>query len=715
MRLSIALLFIALLSCETKAQILDPSHWSFKVSNKNVKAGDEIEITFSAEVDENWYVYSNDFDPDCGPLLTEVEFEDIKNFTLVGGLLPINPTPKYEEAFGCDVKIFKHHAEFKQKIRVLGPVKISGAIKGQVCTSVDFKCVSFDKSFSFDDIKVTGTASGKNTDSKTSKPEEIKTPEQSSVTPAISNPPASDTSTTASTSQEKIEPQKNKGPILDKTILDGEADQEEQSLIGYIFFAFLLGLASLITPCVFPMIPMTITFFLKDNQSKREGIRKAFIFGISIILIYTVVGTLFAVVLGADGLNALATHWIPNLLISAIFIVFALSFLGLFEINAPYQLVNKTDRASEKGGLVGIFFMSATLVLVSFSCTLPLVGNVLVMAAGGQFIKPVAGMLAYSFAYALPFALFAFFPEWLKGLPKSGGWLNSVKVTLGLFELALAFKFFSIADLSYQWGILDRDINIAIWIVIFGILGFYLLGKIRFPNDSPMEKVGIPRLMLAIATFSFVVYLIPGLWGAPLKALAGYLPPMYTHDFNLVEKLEKLDASENNKQEICSEPKYSEMLHLPHGLKGYFDYDQAIACARQQNKPLFIDFTGHGCTNCREMEANVWANPEVLKRLKEDFVVVALYVDDKTELPESAWYTSSYDNKVKKTIGKQNADLQIRNLQNNAQPFYVLVGKDERVLAWPKAYDKSVENFIDFLESGKKTYRRLYLNSGSNL
>jgi thiol:disulfide interchange protein len=290
-------------------------------------------------------------------------------------------------------------------------------------------------------------------------------------------------------------------------------------------------------------------------------------------------------------------------------------------------------------------------------------------------------------------------------MPKSGGWLNSVKVTLGFLELALALKFFSIADQTYHWGLLDRDLNIALWIIIFGMLGFYLLGKIRLASDSVVEKISVPRLLLSIGVFSFVIYLVPGLWGAPLKALAGYLPPMYTHDFDLVS------LARNEKQnQVCEAPKYEEFLHLPHGLKGYFDYEQALACAREQNKPLFIDFTGHGCTNCREMEANVWADPQVLERLKKDYVVVALYVDDKTELPESEWYTSKYDNKVKKSIGKQNADLQITNLDNNAQPFYVLVGKDERVLAWPKAYDKSVENFVEFLESGKKTYQQLYLN-----
>jgi thiol:disulfide interchange protein DsbD len=410
-------------------------------------------------------------------------------------------------------------------------------------------------------------------------------------------------------------------------------------------------------------------------------------------------------VFGAEGLNALATHWIPNLFVFLIFIVFALSFLGLFDINAPYKLVNKADRAAEKGGMAGIFFMSATLVLVSFSCTIPIVGNVLVLSAGGQVLKPVLGMLAYSAAFAIPFTLFAIFPEWLKGLPKSGGWLNTVKVTLGLLELALALKFLSIADQTYHWGILDRDLNIALWVVIFTILGFYFLGKIRMPGDTVVEKISVPRLMMAILTFTFVIYLIPGLWGAPLKSLAGYLPPMYTHDFDLIS------LSRGGKQnQICEEPKYAEFLHLPHGLNGYFDYDQALACAREQNKPLFIDFTGHGCTNCREMEANVWADPAVLERLRNDFVVVALYVDDKTPLPESEWFTSPYDGKVKKTIGKQNADLQITRLDNNAQPFYVLVGKDERVLAWPYGYDKSVENFIEFLETGKKTYSELYLN-----
>jgi thiol:disulfide interchange protein DsbD len=309
-------------------------------------------------------------------------------------------------------------------------------------------------------------------------------------------------------------------------------------------------------------------------------------------------------------------------------------------------------------------------------------------------------MFSYSLAFAIPFAVFAFFPELLKSMPKSGGWLNSVKVTLGFLELALCLKFFSIADQAYHWGLLDRDLNIALWIVIFSLLGLYFLGKLVLKGDSPMTIVTVPRLILAILTFTFVAYLTPGMWGAPLKALAGYLPPLYTHDFNL--------GALKGEAAPCGPAKYSDFLHLPHGITGYFDYKQAVACAREQHKPLFIDFTGHGCVNCREMEAVVWSDPAVLSKLKNDFVVVALYVDDKTELPASEWYTSKVDSKVKKTIGKQNADLQIGNLNNNAQPFYILLGDDERVLAWPRAYDKNVSGFVNFLESGKAKYKELF-------
>ncbi len=670
------------------AQILQPAKWTTAVSSDKVVAGNEIELIFRATIDKDWYLYSSDFDPECGPMVTTFHFKPNAGYSLVGKIVPVNPLPKHDDVFDCDVKIFKKTGEFRQKIKLLtANPRIEGSYEYQVCTDVDGKCIPFDDEFVFDQIWATGIED-KNKKKGTSKQEG--TPDSAANPVTISQ-------------TSLVNDTKSSGPVLDKTILEGESALEEKSFLGYLIFAFIVGLTSLITPCVFPMIPMTVTFFLKDNQSRSQGVKKALIFGISIVAIYTSAGTLFAVLLGTDGLNALATHWAPNLFVFVIFIVFALSFFGLFEINAPHQLVNKADQQAEKGGLIGIFFMAATLVLVSFSCTVPIVGSVLFLTASGQILKPVLAMFFYSLAFAIPFTLFAIFPEWIKSLPKSGGWLNSVKVTLGFLELALCLKFFSIADQAYHWGLLDRDINIALWIVIFILMGFYFLGKIRLPHDSMVDKITVPRLLLATATFSFVLYLMPGMWGAPLKGLAGYLPPMYTHDFDLVSMTRKTTINE-----ICEMPKYEDFLHLPHGLQGYYDYDQALACARQQGKPLFIDFTGHGCTNCREMEAVVWSDPQVLERLQNDFVIAALYVDDKTELPKEQWFTSNYDNKVKKTIGKQNADLQIANLENNAQPFYVLVGKDEKVLAWPYGYDRSVESFVRFLESGKKKYKELY-------
>src|SRR5688572_13903225 len=694
-RFAYVLLLLAVTSL-AYAQILQPASLVAETPSKSLKVGDEVELIFKASVDKDWYIYSVGFDEDCGPIPMAVTLEKHPSFALVGNLIAVNDQAKHDKIFDCDVRIFINTGEFRQKIKVLSPdLTLAGSYEGQVCSEVEGKCVLFSGDLSYEKINVTGKA--------TSNTPTLKEDKKDNPPPAVVQPPAIDTTTSEARSTTAIKSNFN-GPILDRSILDdSERDSGNESLWGYMIVAFILGLTSLITPCVFPMIPMTVTFFLKDDQSKAKGIRMGIVFGISIIVIYTIIGTAFALLFGAEGLNALATHWLPNLFIFIIFIVFALSFLGLFEITAPHKLVNKADQAAEKGGYVGIFFMSATLVLVSFSCTLPLVGNVLVLAAGGEIVKPILGMFAYSLAFAIPFTLFAIFPEWLKSLPKSGGWLNNVKVVLGLLELALALKFLSIADQTYHWGILDRDVNIAIWIVIFSFLGVYLLGTIRMPHDSPVEKVTVPRLILSILTFSFVVYLVPGLWGAPLKTLAGYLPPMHTHDFDLISL-----AKNENPYEICDRPKYTDLLHLPHKLNGYFDYDQAIACARQQKKPLFIDFTGHGCTNCREMEAVVWSDPEVLKRLQNDFVVVALYVDDKTELPETDWYTSKHDNKVKKTIGKQNADLQITNLNNNAQPFYVLVGDDERVLAWPYGYDKSVEGFVRFLDKAKKKYAELY-------
>jgi thiol:disulfide interchange protein len=435
-------------------------------------------------------------------------------------------------------------------------------------------------------------------------------------------------------------------------------------------------------------------------------------YGFFIILIYTIIGSLIAPFMGPEVANELATGWLPNIVFFLVFLVFALSFLGLFEITLPSGFVNAVDQKSEKGGIIGVFFMAFTLVLVSFSCTGPIVGSILVESAGGLILKPILGMFAFSLAFALPFSLFALFPEWMSKLPKSGGWLNSVKVVLGFLELALAFKFLSIADQAYHWRILDREVYLIIWIVIFSMLGLYLLGKLRLSHDSPLETLGVPRLLMAMVTFSFVLYMIPGLFGAPLKAMAGYLPPMSTHDFSLPSLLRQSNGAKStdrisDENELCEQPLYAGMLHLPHGLQGYFDYNQALECAKAINRPLFIDFTGHGCVNCREMEARVWSDPSVLDILANDFVVVALYVDDKTVLPEEKWYTSPYDQKVKKTIGHQNADFQITRFQNNAQPFYVILDGYGELVTSPKAYDLDIESFKTFLIAAKNKFETL--------
>lgn len=677
MRFLLLLFFSVLFSLGGSSQILQPAKWSYSASVTEASVGDEVELIFKATIDKNWYLYSSEFNCEDGPIKTSFNFVPHASYQLVGNLVPVNPIDKHDEIFECDVKIFKQTGEFRQKIKILAaPLKLTGESDYQVCSDLTGQCISGADDFSFE-IKVIGASEQNKNNEPALQPIDIAVP--------VIESPVTETN----------------GPILDSALVQDDA--QGKSLWGFLLISFLAGLAALLTPCVFPMIPMTVSFF-----TGRGTKFQALMYGFFIILIYSLIGAALAPLMGPETANHLSTEWIPNLIFFTVFIVFGLSFLGLFEITLPGSLINKVDQQAEKGGLIGVFFMAFTLVLVSFSCTGPIVGSILVSSAGGEFLKPILGMFAFAAAFAIPFTLFAFFPGWLKSLPKSGGWLNTVKVVLGFVEIALAFKFLSIADQAFHWGILDRDINIAIWIVISILIGVYLMKGFRMPGDTGKDAedktVSVFRVSLAMIVFVFVVYLIPGMWGAPLKALAGYLPPMYTHDFNVLNAT----TSSEKPNAICDEPKYADFLHLPHGLSGYFDYDQAIACAREQNKPLFIDFTGHGCTNCREMEANVWSDPKVLQRLREDYVVVALYVDDKTTLPESEWYTSSYDNKVKKTIGKQNADLQIAKLNNNAQPFYVLLGKDERVLVTPYGYNLSAEKFATFLDEGKKKYKELY-------
>lgn len=645
-RLISLLLFTVAIFFTATAQPINPVSW--KYSSEKI-SDTEYSLIFKAELDAHWHLYSTDL-PEGGPVATTITLETPVGYELVGKVEQLSKIHKmYDETFKMDITYFEVEAIFSQKIRLTTTDKVSvkAILEYQVCD--DSQCLFLDNEniFTF------------NSDSKAA--------------------------------------------IVEETVAEVPVESEKaagESLWWMFALAFVAGMFALLTPCVFPMIPMTVSFFMNNGDNRRKSIRQALFFGFSIIAIYTIVGTVVAVTLGANFANWLSTHWIPNVFFFVVFVIFAASFFGMFEITLPSGLVNKSDKQADKGGLFGPFFMAFTLVVVSFSCTGPIVGAILVKSAGGQILEPVIGMFGFSLAFALPFTLFAVFPSMLNKLPKSGGWLNSVKVVLGFIELALGLKFLSIADQTYHWGILDREIYLAFWIVIFFLMGVYLLGKIKFSHDSDVKHVGVPRLFLAIGTFTFVMYLIPGMFGAPLKALSGYLPPQSTHDFDISEIIRNnsIVMEEGNGNELCEKPKYADVFHLPHGLRGYFDYEQGLKCAQQQNKPVFIDFTGHGCVNCREMEARVWSDPRVLKKLKEEFVIIALYVDDKTKLPESEWITSKYDGNVKKTIGKKYSDLQISRFNVNAQPYYCLLDNKGELLIDPMAYNLNVDEYLEFLD-----------------
>ena len=675
-------------------QVIERVHWTFS-SEQN---GREVKLVFIASIDDNWHLYDINL-PDGGPISTSFHYKDTTLFDFVGEMKS-NPKPHdfFDSNFQMNLKYFEKEVVFEQKIRLKSDdaILVDGYVEFMACN--DETCLPpTEIDFSFQ-LKKTAPKVATETAQKVAV-----------ETVVASEPPAETIIVENIAGTPEIDTLNNEAGIEGDNI-DFHEISQNNSLWLFFFFSFFFGLTAIVTPCVFPMIPMTISFFMHGGKTKAVGRMNAFVYGISIIAIYTIIGTVVSVIFGPGIANWLSTHWLPNLLFFLVFIIFAFSFFGMFEIVLPEKLVNKSDRQADKGGFVGSFFMALTLVLVSFSCTGPIVGLILVESAGGQVLKPVVGMLGFSLAFAFPFTLFALFPQWLTRLPKSGGWLNSVKVVLGFIELALGLKFLSVADQTYHWGILDREVYLALWIVIFSLLGFYLLGKIKFIHDSDVKHVGVPRLMLSVLTFAFVVYLVPGMFGAPLKAISGYMPPLSTHDFDIHKivrdeiKLNSFTSSSDN--QICEKPKYSEFLHLPHGLDGYFDYEQGMDCARKTGKPVFIDFTGHGCVNCREMEANVWSDPRVLSRLKNDFVIIALYVDDKTLLPESEWITSSYDGKVKKTLGKKYADFQISRFNVNAQPYYVLIDHEGKMLVNPKAYDLKADNFVEFLDKGIAEFKK---------
>lgn len=480
------------------------------------------------------------------------------------------------------------------------------------------------------------------------------------------------------------------------------SDAEQQSLWGIFIAGLLGGFAAFIMPCIFPMVPLTVSFFTKKGGSRAKGISQALLYGLFIIVIYVALGMLITIAFGSDALNALSTNGIFNFLFFLILVVFAASFFGAFELTLPSSFVNKIDAQSDRGGLLGLFFMAFSLALVSFSCTGPIIGTLLVEAASkGERLGPAIGMLGFSIALAIPFVLFAFFPSMLKSLPKSGGWLNSVKVVLGFLELALALKFLSNVDLAYHWNWLDREIFLALWIAIFGLLGLYLIGKIRFAHDSPLQHLSVPRTMLAVIVFAFVVYMVPGMWGAPLKSISAFLPPSATQDFDL--STVNFGTTTTGTSSTGKQKKYYEIFHergTPKGFDPYYDYEEGLAAAKELGKPVLIDFTGWNCVNCRKMEANVWTDPKVATLLREEFVMVELFVDDRTELSPEEQYVSEYSGKRIRTIGAKNSDFQASVFNSNSQPLYVIVDAEGNVLIQPSGADYNVNSYAAYLKSG---------------
>ena len=606
------------------------------------------EIIFSGTISSGWHTYgaSHKDSP------VTVEFEDVKGYSLEGGLYDLLKPEK----FGGD-DVFFDKIKVAQKIRV---AEDASSLKGMITSS---SC----------------------TDNSCGAPEdwnfEIKLRKEADAAAAAVPEKAAVTAVATEISQNVTEEEQRAGGSLWALILE----------------AVLWGFAMLLTPCVFPMVPMTISFFMKGSSTPAAGRFKAFMYGLFIVLLYTVpisliIGATYIFggeTVTADIFNWLSTHWLPNIIFFIVFMVFAASFFGAFEITLPSALVNKSDKNSDKGGLAGIFFMALTLVLVSFSCTGPIVGSVLIKSTQGEFWTPMVTMLAFSVAFALPFTIFAMFPSLLKKL-KSGSWLNSVKVVLGFIEVALGLKFLSVADQTYHWGLLDREIYLAIWIVVFTLLGLYLLGKIRFEADSEVKHIGIFRLFLVIVDFTFVVYMIPGMFGAPLKALSGYLPPIETQDFIM---------GSNPSQQVVSIEEANKGEKLPLGLTGYHSMEEGYAAAKASGKPVFLDISGLACVNCREMEQRVWSDPKVLSMLKNDFVIVVLYTDDKTKLPESEWVTTS-SGKVLKDRGRVNAWFVRENFGVSAQPNYVLLSPDGKQLAPIRGYNTDIDGFVEFLNSG---------------
>jgi thiol:disulfide interchange protein DsbD len=640
------------------AQIYDPVTWDFSYEKK---ADKQYELIFTATIERNSHIYAMDI-PAGGPIPTSFKFDSIPGYKLDGNTYEVTkPVEVMDDAFGFKIKTFSNKAEFRQKIIALQPsIIVSGAVNYMACNN-----------------------------STCSPPKDV----EFSV---------------------KIGEKAGSQALMRNTNAGGPSSpvKSDRGLLKFFLISLLAGFAGVLTPCVFPMIPMTVAFFSQGSENRSKAIFKALVFGLSIVLIYSSLGIIVSLTsAGAGFANALSTHWLPNTIFFALFVIFAVSFFGAFEILLPNSWVTSADSKVDKGGILAAFFMGLTTVIVSFSCTGPIIGALLVEAASGDVLRPTIGMIGFGVAFALPFTIFALFPSIMSRIPKSGGWLNSIKVVLGFIMLAFSMKFLMTIDSVYSLGILSRTLFLSIWIVLFSLLGLYLMGKIKFSHDSDLPFISTFRLFLIIAVFTFVVYLIPGLFGAPLNSLSSFLPSQKSSDFNLPRLISENRASSVNFTQstasnvLCSEPKYSDIFEMPLGLKGYFDYKQGLACAKEKGFPVFIDFKGHACANCKRMEAKVWSDPEVFRRLRDNFVIIELYVDDRTQLPENEWMVSSIDGKQKKTIGKIYEDLEISKFKTNALPLYVIADYEGNPMNTPMPTNLNIEEYKKWLDEGVAAFR----------
>ena len=655
------------------AQIQEPV--KFKTELKTI-SDTEAQIVFTGNIDAGWHVYSTDL-PSGGPISATFNVEKIQGAELMGKLTPQGKEiENFDKVFEMKLRYFENTATFVQKFKITdASYQIEGYLEYGACN--DENCLPpTEVPFSFSGKGNAATATVATSETK------AETVNQPAAENSVAETTAIDSATTVALSDNETSVQDYWTPVIKELNSYGETTSQQDRSWIYIFFAgFIGGLLALFTPCVWPIIPMTVSFFLKRSKDKKKGIRDAWTYGASIVVIYVALGLAITLIFGASALNALSTNAVFNILFCLMLIIFAASFFGAFELTLPSKWSNAVDsKAEQTSGLLSIFLMAFTLSLVSFSCTGPIIGFLLVeVSTTGSVIAPAIGMLGFAIALALPFTLFAMFPSWLKSMPKSGGWMNVIKVTLGFLELAFALKFLSVADLAYGWRILDRETFLALWIVIFGLLGFYLLGKIKFPHDDDDNTTSVPRFFMALISLAFAVYMVPGLWGAPLKAVSAFAPPMTTQDFNL----------------------YNNEVHAK-----FDDYDAGMEYAKRNGKPVMLDFTGYGCVNCRKMEAAVWTDPYVSKLMTDDYVLITLYVDNKEPLPEHIKVMENGKERTLRTVGDKWSYLQRSKFGANAQPFYVLIDNEGKPLNKSYSYDEDIDKYVDFLQTGLDNYKK---------